>query len=144
MKTAAVANQSSDVNDSTIAAALWVLAATAWFVMAVLFVRHGLFSAVLLLLVALICLPGIRAAFRQQTGIRITGMATGAAILALAVGGIGSASRNFEMRQSSQPATSRTGTDTAGDSMLRPSVSEAVQVTAPTAAQSVFIAGNAQ
>ncbi len=108
METSAPTKKPTDIDDATVASAIWVLAATAWFVMAILFVRNGLFSAVLLLIIALICLPGMRAAFRQRTGVRIPGLATASAIVALAVGSFASAGRNIEVSAGGQASDEST------------------------------------
>jgi hypothetical protein len=92
--------EQTQADGSTLAAACWALAAVAWFAMALIFIRHDLFSAVLLLLVALICIPSLRASLRQATGIRIPGAATGVAIVALVCTSLVSAGRSMEERQS--------------------------------------------
>jgi hypothetical protein len=124
METITPTEERADMDDATVASALWVLAATAWFVMAILFVRNGLFSAVLLLIIALICLPGMRAAFRQKTGLRIPGLATASAIVALAVGSFASAGRNIDMRQSGQPTAASAVDQTGSESSLGANVAD--------------------
>ncbi len=142
METSAPTKEQADIDDATVASAIWVLAATAWFVMAVLFVRNGLFSAVLLLIIALICLPGMRAAFRQKTGIRIPGLATASAIVALAVSSFTSAGRNIDMRQSRQPVAASTGGQTGGESTLGANVAEPTVMGGQLPSSSVAAAEN--
>ena len=65
--------------------ALWRLAAAVLYVGSLLLTSHDLPDAVLVLLAALVCLPGARAALRERTGIRVGGMAaaSGAVLLML-------------------------------------------------------------
>ena len=135
METSTSPGRRPNTEESTLAAALWVLVATAWFVMAVLFIRHGLFSAIILLLTALICLPGLRAAFRHLTGIRVPWLATATTVLALALGGVISAARNndpYQLRR--QPAPSA-GEEAAAESKPETSMLEAADIGGHTPAR---------
>ena len=109
-------------DESTLAAALWVLVAVAWFVMAVLFIRHGFFSAIILLVTALICLPSLRSYFRHLTGIRFPWPATAATVLAL--GSVISASQNTDARQFRQQQAPSTSEEAVPGSMPRTSTHE--------------------
>jgi len=135
MRTSTSPGRRPNTEESTLAAALWVLAATAWFVMAVLFIRHGLFSAIILLLTALICLPGLRAAFRHLTGIRVPWLATATTALALALGGVISAARNNDPHQLRQQPAPSAGEEAAAESKPETSMLEAADIGIPTPAR---------
>ena len=77
---------------------LWRLSAVASFALALLLIRHSLFGAVLLLLVAVFCLPGTRASFRQKTGVRVPGAASVAVGVVLALCGVVSAGLDAQAR----------------------------------------------
>ncbi len=141
METSTSNNETEDTDEASLASAVWILAATAWFVMAVLFVGNGIFSAVLLLIIALICLPGMRAAFTHKTGMRITGLSTVTAIAALAVSSFTIAGRNMDMRQSSLRTAASTGTQT--ESTLDAGVAGRMLTAARLRSSSVAVAENA-
>jgi hypothetical protein len=89
----------SGVDDSSwFSLMLWRLSAAASFALALLFIKHGLLGAVILLLVAVFCLPGTRAGFRQKTGVRIPGAANVAVGAVLALCGVVSAGLNADVR----------------------------------------------
>ena len=68
--------------------ALWRLAAGIAFLFAFLFVRYDLLSATLLLAAAVLCLPGIRVAISEKTGIRIPGLINAMVVAVLVTFGV--------------------------------------------------------
>ena len=90
----------SGVDDSSwFSLMLWRLSAGASFALALLFIRHSLFGAVVLLLLAVFCLPATRASFRQKTGVRGPGAANVAVGAVLALCGVVSAGLDAQARQ---------------------------------------------
>lgn len=80
--------QSGSLAPGGLSVALWRLAAGIAFLFAFLFIKYDLLGATLLLAAAVLCLPGIRVAISEKTGVRIPGLINAMVVAVLVIFGV--------------------------------------------------------